>query len=187
MTSHRKRFWFACGFEAMLLLLAGGLSRVLNQPWTGDLRWSLEASGWGLVAVGPLLGWFRLVLRAQRGPFAAVREFLEQRVQPFFADWSVPELAVLSLVAGLSEEVFFRAVLHGGLAPLLGQPFAILAASVAFGLCHPISLAYAASTSVVGVYFSGLWLWTGNLLAPVLAHAVYDFVALMFLLRRWPG
>lgn len=184
MTSHRKRFWFACAFEATLLLLAVGLSRVLNQPWPGNLRWSLEAAAWGLVAVGPLFAWFLVVLRAQRGPFAAVREFLEQQVQPFFAGWTSAELAALSLVAGVSEEVFFRAVLHGGLAPLLGQPLAILVASAAFGLCHPISLAYVASTSLVGVYFSGLWLWTGNLLAPILAHALYDFAALTLLLRR---
>jgi membrane protease YdiL (CAAX protease family) len=187
MMSHRKRFWFACGFEAMLLLLAAGLSRVSSQPWQADLRWSLGAAGWGLVAVGPLLAGFLLLLRARGGPLAAVREFLEQRVRPFFADWSVLELAALSVVAGVSEEVFFRAMLHGGLAPLLGQPLAILVASAAFGLCHPISLAYALSTSLVGVYFSALWLFTGNLLAPVLAHGVYDFVALMCLLRRSPG
>ena len=33
---------------------------------------------------------------------------------------------------------------------------------------------------LIGLYFGGLRLWTGNLLAPIAAHAVYDFLALIY-------
>jgi hypothetical protein len=38
--------------------------------------------------------------------------------------------------------------------------------------------------------YGATWLWTGNLITPMIAHALYDFVALVYLLRvhnsnRW--
>jgi membrane protease YdiL (CAAX protease family) len=56
--------------------------------------------------------------------------------------------------------------------------FAIILPNVLFGMLHWRSAAYAAIAGVVGVYFGLLFLWTGNLLAPILAHAAYDAVAL---------
>jgi membrane protease YdiL (CAAX protease family) len=36
---------------------------------------------------------------------------------------------------------------------------------------------------LAGLYFGGLYLISGGLLAPVVAHALYDWVALMYVLR----
>jgi membrane protease YdiL (CAAX protease family) len=38
----------------------------------------------------------------------------------------------------------------------------------------------------MGVYLGGLLLLTDNLLAPIATHAVYDFVALIYLTRSRP-
>ena len=38
----------------------------------------------------------------------------------------------------------------------------------------------------MGVYLGLVWEWTGNLLPPVLMHALYDFLVLLYLLRG-PG
>jgi membrane protease YdiL (CAAX protease family) len=37
--------------------------------------------------------------------------------------------------------------------------------------------------TVIGAYLGVLWLWTGNLMTPIVVHALYDFVALIYLLR----
>ena len=52
-----------------------------------------------------------------------------------------------------------------------------------FGLLHPITRAYAVIAALLGAYLGGLWLAGGNLLTPIVAHALYDFVALVYLLR----
>jgi uncharacterized protein len=51
-------------------------------------------------------------------------------------------------------------------------------------VCHWITRTYALLAALVGLYLGGLWLWTGNLLVPIVAHALYDFVALIWILRR---
>jgi membrane protease YdiL (CAAX protease family) len=36
----------------------------------------------------------------------------------------------------------------------------------------------------MGAYLGGLWEASGNLLVPIVAHALYDFAVLRLLLRR---
>jgi len=57
-------------------------------------------------------------------------------------------------------------------------------ASVLFGVVHSITPTYAVVAALVGAYLGWLWLWRDNLLAPIVTHAVYDFVALAYLTRR---
>ena len=60
----------------------------------------------------------------------------------------------------------------------------LLAASVLFGLAHPITPAYAVLAAMIGVYLGWLWLaFDKNLLVPITAHALYDFLALIYLVR----
>jgi membrane protease YdiL (CAAX protease family) len=56
----------------------------------------------------------------------------------------------------------------------------VVAAGV-FGVCHWLNRTYAVLATLMGVYFGLLLVWTGNLWTPILAHAVYDFVALVVL------
>ena len=45
---------------------------------------------------------------------------------------------------------------------------------------------YAVVAGLVGVYLGWLQMVSGHLLAPIVAHATYDFVALMYLLKWAP-
>ena len=36
---------------------------------------------------------------------------------------------------------------------------------------------------LMGLLLGGLWIATGNLLVPIVAHAVYDFLALVWLVK----
>ena len=52
---------------------------------------------------------------------------------------------------------------------------------------HPVSPMYAVLAGLAGAYFGALIVLTGNLLAPIVAHGGYDFVALLVLARLKPG
>jgi len=56
--------------------------------------------------------------------------------------------------------------------------------SLLFGLCHWISTAYVVMATAMGLLLGGLFLATGNLAAPMVAHALYDFLALLYLTRH---
>ena len=104
-------------------------------------------------------------------------------VRPAFEPWAIWQLAVISLLAGVCEEVFFRGVLQGGLARHIGT---IPSLAVCQRYLWPLSSGdkdlCRHRHSHPGVS-RVLWLAAGNLLAPIAAHAVYDLVALIYFLR----
>ena len=61
---------------------------------------------------------------------------------------------------------------------------ALSVASVLFGLGHLITPVYAVLAAVIGFYLGALFLATDNLLIAIVAHGLYDFVALLYLIRR---
>ena len=81
----------------------------------------------------------------------------------------------------------FRGALQAGLLRVIGTGPALLVASVAFGLAHPVSKEYITSATVIGLLLGGLFIATNNLLAPIVAHGVYDFCALVWFLRFHRG
>ncbi len=92
---------------------------------------------------------------------------------------SGPWLAVLAVAAApLFEEFLFRGLLFTGLRRSVPPALAILASAAIFAIIHP-------PVSAVPVFFAGLaaaWVFerTRFLLAPILAHAVYN-AAMLFL------
>jgi membrane protease YdiL (CAAX protease family) len=95
------------------------------------------------------------------------------------------QLALISVVAGISEETLFRAVVQASLAEPVGSTIALILTSLLFGAAHLITLTYAVLATVMGAYLGLIWIWTGNLLTPMIAHALYDFAALLYLLRLY--
>ena len=55
---------------------------------------------------------------------------------------------------------------------------AVAISATLFGLAHFLSATYAVIAALVGAYLGWLHLVSGNLLVPIVAHAVYDLVAL---------
>lgn len=152
---------------------------------------NFQAVGWGVAAVAPMAILVWLIDRYPLGPLRQFNRLVEERVTPMFAGMTLEQLALLSASAGIGEEILFRGLLQAGLAEWVGGPYAatigLLAASLAFGLCHYLNATYFLLTTLIGVYLGGLFLWTENLLAPLTAHAVYDFLALVYLVRWKKG
>jgi membrane protease YdiL (CAAX protease family) len=153
-------------------------------PWMHHLA----AIGWGAAAAIPLLVAMLLSERYPIGPLRGLRQTVDEVVAPMFAPLTIVQLAVISILAGIGEEMLFRGLLQAGLAEWTdargGVWLALGGASMAFGLCHYLSTTYFLVTTLIGMYLGALFLWTDNLLAPITSHAVYDFVALVYLLRH---
>jgi uncharacterized protein len=108
---------------------------------------------------------------------------MESLVLPIFGRWSILQLAIISILAGVCEEAFFRGAIQGSLAGHIGIPGALVLASLLFAATHPITWTYAIIVAFIGAYLASLWIWTGNLVTPMVTHSVYDFAALVYLLR----
>jgi uncharacterized protein len=179
----RLPFWLGCLVELALLAAAAALSAAFAVPLFADLHWNGTDLLLGIAATGPLLLGFRLFLVSNVRPLRRIRDFLESAIRPALGRWSMPQLAIVSVLAGICEETLFRSVLQGGLHAAVGAWPALLLAATCFGLCHSITRTYAVLATVVGIYLGAIWLLTGNLLVPIVAHAVYDFVALTWFLK----
>jgi membrane protease YdiL (CAAX protease family) len=151
----------------------------------------LAAIGWGAAAAFPLLVAMLVTERYPIGPLRGLRQTVDELVAPLFAPLAIYQLGVISLLAGIGEEMLFRGLLQAGLAEWIEEPgsiwLALAGASVAFGLCHYLSTTYFLITALIGFYLGALFVWTDHLLAPIAAHAVYDFLALIYLMKRRPG
>jgi uncharacterized protein len=170
--------------EAGLLLLAWGLGRWL-QTWPGGGAGPvLPALVWGSLAVLPLLLALRWMLTTGFDPIRRLVVSVQEQLGPLLVGVSPLQLGLLATVAGVSEELLFRGVIQTGLARWLSPLGGLLVASGLFGLVHFASRAYAAVAGVMGLYLGLLFTAQGSLLAPIVTHALYDWVALLWIARR---
>ena len=123
------------------------------------------------------------------GPLKSLQQIAEEQIVPLFRHVGIVGFAAISLSAGLGEELLFRWFLQRGLmdwvGPPIGLPLGLVVASIAFGLCHWLNMTYALLTFCIGLYLGGLFIATGGVVVPLVAHALYDFVALVYLSRRF--
>ena len=126
------------------------------------------------------------VLRSHWTPLVAFRKAIDARVTPLFANCTLLDMVLISVLAGLGEEVLFRGFMQTTLAGVIGLWAAVVLTGIVFGLAHFITITYAVYATVIGVYLGLLLITFDNLLVPVLAHGVYDFLALGYLVYLRP-
>ena len=183
-------------FEASLAFLAVLLGWILGQSPAETLRVSPAAILLGVMAVLPLLALLLACETVPWRPVQEVRRVLNDLIVPMFKSCTWVELAAISLLAGIGEELLFRGVFqpatadwtgdflpHSPAAAMCGDWIALVAVAILFGLLHAVNTAYAVLATLMGLYLGWLWLVTGNLAVPIVAHAVYDFLALGYVLR----
>jgi membrane protease YdiL (CAAX protease family) len=180
------RYSWALAVEGSLLALALALSLVFGRRLWVDLDFSGLAWLQGVAATGPLFGLLGWLTYTEWEPLAEIRRFLERHLFAAMSHWSVAQLLGLSVVAGVAEETLFRDFIQGKMADVAGPVVGLLIGSLLFGLCHAITRAYFVIASIIGCYLGLLWLWTGTLVVPILAHALYDFIALVYLVHYRP-
>jgi hypothetical protein len=176
-------FSTSCLFELALLVVAVLWGWLLHRPALLDLHWSLTSAFIGIVAAIPPFLFFLWTLKSSLHVFSRHRQLMESLLRPLFGNWSILQLFTISLAAGISEEAFFREAIQGSLSDRVGWSLALVLASVVFGAAHLITWTYAIIAAFIGAYLGLVWIGTGNLLTPIITHAVYDFAALVYFLR----
>ena len=178
-----RMFLAAVGLQGAVLLLALGAGPLLGVPPLDSLQLSMEGAFLGTAAALPPAA--AVILAVHHGvPWARrLAESVEDLLRPLLLN-SPARLALVAALAGLGEEALFRGVLQSAIAAAAGPGAGLAAAALLFGAAHSVSLAYAALATLFGLWFGGLYLWSGNLLVPAAAHAAYDLVLLLYLRRR---
>lgn len=173
--------------EGGLGILAAAIGWLIGEPPLWMIRANLADLLLGALAAVPLVGGGYLLMRRPPPFLQPLRELVDTLVAPMFRGCTVLELAAVSALAGLGEEMLFRGVIQHSLAAGIGGTgglwIGLLVASALFGAAHAISPWYAVLAGLTGVYLGGLWLASDNLLVPVVAHGLYDFVALVYLVK----
>lgn len=161
--------------------------------FTADINvWWPVISGifYGIAAALPIVA---VIAILQRLPFESVRQLerlSDDGMIKVLLRLGPAEMLLISLCAGVGEELLFRGWLMQWLAgaPEAAGPvevtIGLIGSSIAFGLVHPITRLYVVIAAVIGLYLGLLLIWTDNLLVPIAAHAAYDAIQLMLASRK---
>ena len=144
-----------------------------------DISWS--ATVYAFLLCLPLLALLFFFDRSSWDPIARFRREFDEKIAPIFTNSKLPDLALIALFAGVGEELFFRGWLQGVLTSKFEIWIGILLVSLIFGLMHYLSLTYAVYAFLTGLYLGVIYQASGNLYIVTAIHALYDFVALVYL------
>ena len=166
-----------------IVALGEGILLVVAWLWSWYAGIALEFGGrvsgvvWGVITALALamINLTLLRTRGNRWPGDSLRRVCRVIVRPLFEHVNAGQIVAVSVLAGTAEELLFRGVIQS----LVGLP----AASVIFGAVHVGGrgfIGYGLWAACIGVLFGWLMVEAGGLLAPIVAHAVYDALALAY-------
>jgi membrane protease YdiL (CAAX protease family) len=175
LTNRYEFLGVAILFEGSLIGVAGLLGRWFDIDPLGKLSPSLSGVAWGTAATVPMVLFLLICYRWPVGPFRRIKQLLLETLGQSLVACRWYDLLFLAAVAGVGEELLFRGVLQ----PHLG----LAGSNILFGVAHSVSPTYALLAGGIGVYLGWLFKETGNLLAPIVTHGLYDFLALLIIAR----
>ncbi len=122
-----------------------------------------------------------LVRASFKREWGVFQDFITEMIYPLASQLGIFSALVVSLFAGVGEELFFR----GFLQPKIG----IISTSILFGLVHFLFnlrkyYLIACLYIVIGFLFGFVYELFDSLWAPVIFHCVYDFSALLYFKKR---
>ena len=173
--------------EGGLVLLAIALAWLfgisLAEQLPADGPTFAQAMGRGLLAAAAMLAVFFGLYHLPFAEFRRLREQVEWLVSELFPAGNPAQFALVALLAGIGEELLFRGVLQTLLSGWTSPTVGLVLASLLFGLAHTVSRLYFILATLIGLLLGGLTMQFNDLAAPIIAHAVYDLVALAYLAR----
>lgn len=176
-------FIAAIAGTVLLGLFAVGLSFLVKTPLPPQFNLSANDALIGVIATLPpvlFLWWF------SNTDVPALAEFRRSQIK-FFAgigfEFTPPRIAAMAVGAGVCEELLFRGVVQTWIDGFAPVAVAVIVSNIIFGVLHMRTVLYAVIAGAVGVYFGVIFVMTENLLAPIIAHGLYDAVALEYTRR----
>lgn len=174
----RRVFALALLTQLLLVATAWALSRMFAIPpqW-GEPRRDIVI-GLAGAAVLAAANYLLLIHAGANWLVRGVRAVYHEVLVPLFSRFNTVGIVVLGAMAGIGEEWLFRGVLQ----PVTGW----VVASLVFGAAHVGArsmVPFGVWAAVMGLALGGLAQATGGLIAPMVAHGVYDMLALAYLRR----
>jgi membrane protease YdiL (CAAX protease family) len=169
----RTQVLMAMGVTALVLLFIAKLWLHLGSVTLLPLQGTAEALILGLgIALG-ITALSSLVYRL----WPAYRQSADYYLQLVLKPLVMPDLIWLGLLPGMSEELLFRGVML----PAVGlNATGVVATSLLFGVLHlsgPQQWPYVVWATAVGLLLGVSALFTGNLLVPIVAHIVTNWLS----------
>lgn len=183
VSARRAALLLTFAVEGGLGLAAIALGLVIGVPATATIGGSWRDLAIGFAVAIPLFLLFVVGDRWPVGPLKKIKDLLQEFLAPLLEPCTLGDLALISFLAGLGEELFFRGFLQTWLGEHLPGPWPLILASALFGLAHAITVAYVVIAGLIGLLLGWMWEATGSLLGPITAHAVYDFLALAYVMK----
>jgi len=162
-------------FSGVLILIAFGIS-----------MWSGYPKGVGDISIKPVLQGsflgavlFMLMVFVGRYLHIYVPSYrdLVLELRQLFSELSWSNIIVLSVMAGVSEELLFRGVIQSYLMSITSPLIAVIISASLFGVMHCYSRLYIVVTLIFGLFIGWLYYESQSLLLIVTLHAVYDVLA----------
>lgn len=108
-----------------------------------------------------------------------------REMEKFFAEilvpLSTPTIFVIALFSSVGEEMLFRGAVQ--------NQFGFVFASVIFGLfhfpVHRVLIPWTISAMIMGFFLGSLYIYSGNLLAPITFHFLVNFLNLWILNQKY--
>jgi hypothetical protein len=164
-----------------LLMIAAALIYAfsIDFSWLGKLgNWALPT---GVLAGGGLY----LVIFSLSRYLLHIRSVIElnRMLVQMFREIGWPGILLLSLLAGVGEELLFRVFLQSAVSDWLGWVAGLLFSSLLFGLAHFVSKLYVAVTFAIGLLLGSIYLLTQSALLIMAMHFFYDFCAFTIVVK----
>jgi membrane protease YdiL (CAAX protease family) len=181
-------FALAVVVEGGLALLAVLLAWLFRVP----LREQIAATGEqlayavtrGVVVTLPMFAVFLWLVHSSWTQVRELRRQVEWLIAEMFLEASAAQFALIAVLAGVGEELLFRGVLQSLIGQWTTPMMGLCIASLLFGMVHALSKLYFFLATAIGLCFGVIVLQYNDLVAPMVAHSLYDFFALTYLSRR---
>ena len=179
MSLRSKLLGLALLVEGMAFIIALVLARIWSIPLFPLTEHLLRDCliGTAGASLPFVLFCFSLSEKAKAVPIIrSLRKTITDDIRTLFASTTFIDICLISIMAGLAEELLFRGVIQA--------KWGILAASILFGLLHSVTPVYILLATVIGFYIGLLYHVFQSLLIPIQLHCIYDFGALIYLRYR---
>lgn len=172
-TLSRTQVLVLMGVTALVLMIIAQIWHYLGKVQILKITFNINGFffGIGLAIIISILS--SLIYRFWEAYRRSADFYLELVVKPLI--WA--DLIWLGLLPGLSEELLFRGVMLSALGANL---FALIVSSIVFGLLHysgTEQIAYVIWATLVGFILGFSAIYTGNLLIPIVAHIITNWVS----------
>lgn len=174
--------WAIIGESSFVILGVAWIhERGLPWAWSDPSRVSSAAAiaiGLLAAAVFAVMAFVLLRVLPEWRPVRAMRRLYRDVMMPLFRRCTPIEIAAISVLAGVGEEVLFRGAAQ--------HEWGLILSSLVFGALHiggRATVTLGIWAAFLGALLGWLAIATGGLLAPIVAHMAYDALALSYI--RW--